>query len=62
MTDRYRKLAALAVQAAMEAPPRFSKYGYSAYVRRSLIAEIRAECDRLGIDWKPKKETRDGSK
>lgn len=45
-------LEKLAIELALTAPVKFSKYGDVAYVPRAVINDIRAELDRLGIDWK----------
>lgn len=46
------ELTRLAVQAAIDAPIRQPKYGAKAGVYWTTINDIRAECDRIGIDWK----------
>jgi hypothetical protein len=48
-TDRLAFLAALA---AIEAPEHPNRFARAARVRWSLIAEIRAELDAAGVDWR----------
>lgn len=63
--ERFRELARMAVQVALDAPAR-PRHG-SVYVPSALVEEIRVELDRLGINWrahhrelgkKPKKDQR----
>lgn len=48
--DRFRALAVLAVQVALDAPAR-PRHG-SVYIPSKVVEEIRAELDRVGIDWR----------
>lgn len=46
------EITRLAVQVALDAPLKPSKYTAKAGVYVSTIADIRAELDRLGVDWR----------
>lgn len=50
-------LERLAALVAIETPLRFNKYGRTTYVRRELVAEIRAELSRMGFDWRQAHKT-----
>lgn len=45
-------LIKLALLVAAYPPERFNIHGSTAYVPRSLIKDMRQECERLGLDWR----------
>jgi hypothetical protein len=50
--DWWRGLARLAIEVAMTAPAKRGKYSGEAKIPWRVIDEIRAECDRQGIEWR----------
>lgn len=45
-------LEKLAIEAAIMVPVRKNRYAVSASVSWKVIEDIRAECERIGIDWR----------
>ena len=56
------RLAALAIQASMEAPERWSKHGYMGNVRRELIDQMRWSMSAAGYDWRAEHRRRRAEK
>ena len=53
MAGKWRELERLAVMAAIEAPERRSRYSSGARIRWETVEAIRAELERVGVDWRP---------
>jgi hypothetical protein len=51
-TRRMTELERLALVVAVAAPAKWSKYGHAAYIPRAHVDKIRAELERLGVDWR----------
>jgi hypothetical protein len=55
--EQSTKIKAIALEIAVAAPVRFSKYGYYAYIPRRLIDNLRRAFEEYGVDWKTFKKS-----